>query len=170
MSFPVATRSQILRKEQILSDLIETRQNILAETLSLSNEQQDQVFLGIWSVKDMLAHLIGWDHTNLDAVQRVLEGQAPTFYEHHDRDWHSYNAMLVKKYKKKSASKLLVSAGASQEKLIKYLQTIPPEYFNKDFGVRFRGYKVTIQRLLEAETKDEQTHLQQMIDFFRAST
>jgi hypothetical protein len=36
-------------------------------------------------------------------------------------------------------------------------------------GVRFRGYKVTIQRLLEAELEDEQTHRQQTVDFLRQS-
>jgi hypothetical protein len=76
--------------------------------------------------------------------------------------------MLVKKYKKSSSKELLTSMKASQDKLIGLLQTVPPEDFNRDFGVRFRGYKVTIQRLLEAETKDEQTHLGQMIDFFKA--
>jgi hypothetical protein len=55
----------------------------------------------------------------------------------------------------------------SQEKLIEFLQTVQSENFNKDFGVRFRGYKVTIQRLLEAEIKDEQTHLQQIADSFQ---
>jgi len=163
------TRSQILRKDQILSGLIETRQNILAEAAELSDAQRDQVFLGIWSVKDLLAHLIGWDHTNLEAVKSVSKGQTPSFYEHRDRDWQIYNAMLVKKYKKDSFQELLEAVKDSQEKLIAFLQTIPPEYFNKDFGVRFRGYKVTIQRLLEAETKDEQAHLQQIIDFSKES-
>jgi hypothetical protein len=53
--------------------------------------------------------------------------------------------------------------------LLEFLNTIPAENFNKDFGVRFRGYRVTIQRLLEAEQKDEETHLQQIMDFFRGS-
>jgi hypothetical protein len=163
------TRSQILRKEQVLSDLIETRQNVLAEAASLSIEQQNQIFLGSWSVKDVLAHLIGWDHTNLDAVKHVLEGQVPAFYGHHDRDWRTYNAMLVKKYKRDSIQELLERAQASQEKLIRFLQTISPENFNRDFGVRFRGYKVTIQRVLEAEAKDEQIHHKQIADFFKES-
>ena len=166
----MTTRSQILRKEQILSDLTETRQEILVEASSLSNEQQDQVFLGTWSVKDLLAHLIGWDHTNLDAAKSVLERRLPAFYEHYDREWQLYNAMLVKKYKKKSTRDLITNATASQAELIEFLQTIPPEYFNQDFGVRFRGYKVTIQRLLEAETEDERTHLEQIRDYFRALT
>lgn len=55
----------------------------------------------------------------------------------------------------------------SQKELMQFLQTIPPENFNKDFGVRFRGDKVTIQRLLEAEASDEQTHFQQIVDFFK---
>lgn len=163
------TKSQILRKDQVLSALVETRQDILAATSGLSEAQQHQVFLGIWSIKDLLAHLIGWDETNLHAVESILAGQVPSFYEHRDRDWQTYNAMLVKKHKKGSFKELLATMKASQEKLIEFLKTIPPEHFNKDFGVRFRGYRVTIQRLLEAEWKDEQTHLQQIVDFFKVS-
>jgi hypothetical protein len=165
----MATRVQILRKEQVLSDLSETRQNILAELSQLSEGQSDQIFLGIWSVKDLLAHFIGWDKTNLRAVKSILKGQVPSFYEHRDHEWQTYNAMLVKKYIRGSCQELLATARESQERLIEFLQTVLPENFNKDFGVRFRGYKVTIQRLLEAEVKDEQTHFQQIVDFFKES-
>lgn len=163
------TQSQILRQDKILSSLVETRQNILAEISTLSKEERNQVFLGIWSVEDLLAHIIGWDYTNLEAIKSIQVGQIPAFYEHYDREWQTYNAMLVKKYKKNSSQELLTRVKVSHEKLIRFLQTIPPEHFNKDFGVRFRGYHVTIQRLLEAEIKDEQTHLQQIINFFKAS-
>jgi uncharacterized damage-inducible protein DinB len=161
------TKSQTLRKDQILAALVETRQSILSKVSGLSDEQREQVFLGIWSIKDLLAHLIGWDHTNLDAAKSVLEGQIPAFYEQRDPDWRTYNAILVKKNKKGSIQELLVKARDSQQRLIEFLQTIPPENFNKDFGVRFRGYRVTVQRLLEAERGDEQTHLQQIIDYFK---
>jgi hypothetical protein len=164
------TKSQTLRKEQILTKWLQTRQRILAEASRLSEKQRDQVFLGIWSIKDLLAHLTGWDRTNMDAVKSVLEGQVPTFYNHHDRDWQTYNALLVREYKRDSFKELLTLLKESQEQLVEFLKTIPPETFNKDFGVRFRGYKVTVQRLLEAETEDEQTHLQQIIDFFGTPT
>jgi len=163
------TKSQILTKNQILSGLVETRQNILAEASRLSDAEKDYIFLGIWSIKDLLAHLIGWDHTNLDAVKSVLEGKLPSFYEYRDHDWQTYNAILIKKYKKDSFKELLSTMKDSQENLIEFLRTILPENFNKDVGLRFRGYKVTIQRLLEAEVKDEQTHLQQMTEFFKES-
>lgn len=163
------TQSQILRKEQVLSGLLKTRQAILAEAANLSDEQQIQVFLGIWSIKDLLAHLIGWDSTNLKAVRSVLNGKVPDFYKHHGREWQEYNALLVKKYKKDSFKELLADARESQERLLDFLTTIPPEKFSKDFGVRFRSYKVTVQRLLEAELVDEKTHLHQIIRFFKGS-
>jgi hypothetical protein len=85
---------------------------------------------------------------------------------HRDRD-ETYNAMLVRKHKKGTFRELIAEARASQECLLEFLNTVPPENFNKDFGVRFRGYKVTVQRLLEAERGDEQTHLQQIMNCFK---
>jgi hypothetical protein len=50
--------------------------------------------------------------------------------------------------------------------LIEYLETVPAEAFEGDFGVRSgRGTKVTIARLLEAELKDGQEHLEQIRAF-----
>jgi len=165
----MATRSQLLRRDQILAALVEIRQNIVVEASGLSDEEQEQVFLGIWSIRHLLAHLTGWDHTNLDAVKSVLDERVPAFYQHRDGDWQTYNAILVKKYGKDSFKELIASVKTSHKKLIEFLQTIPPENFNKDFGVRFRGYKVTIQRLLAADARDEQVHYRQIADFFKDS-
>ena len=163
----MATKSQILRKDQTISNLLEARRNILAVVSKLSTAQRNLVFLGIWSIKDLLAHLIGWDYTNVEAIKSVLDGQLPSFYKHKDKDWQTYNAMLVNRYKRDSSKELLAAVKESQKELIDFVQTIPPEHFNKDFGVRFRGYKVTVQRLLEADTKDVRTHREQIVSFFK---
>jgi hypothetical protein len=161
------TKSQLLRKEQILSELIGARQNIVHEASRISEKDRNRTFLGIWTLKDLLAHLAGWDHTNIEAVKAVLAGRLPAFYAHRDPDWRTYNSILVAKYKRDSFRELIVLLNDSHDKLIEFLKTVPAESFNKDFGVRFRGYKVTIRRLLESETKDEQTHCQQIKDFFQ---
>ena len=165
----MATQSQIRRKEGLLSGLIEVRQKILQEVIPISDEERDQPFLGIWSIKDMLAHLAGWDYANLEGVRAVLVGMLPPFYSYHDRDWKKYNAILVAKYKQDSFPELMELLSISQRALTEFLGTVPAEAFNKDFGVRFRGYKVTVQRLLEAETRDEQIHYQQIQDYFEES-
>jgi len=159
------TEAQI-KKEQLLAKLEEIRASILAEASALSAEKQNKVFLGIWSIKDLLAHLAGWDYTNMEAASYVLAGKLPPFYAHHDRDWAKYNAMLVAKHKRDDIEELLRLVKDTQRQLLEYIQTVQLSAFNKDFGVRFRGYKVTIQKLLEAEIKDEQVHCQQILDFF----
>ena len=162
----MTSKTQV-HKEEVILALVKTRQNILNSVSTLLKPEREQVFLGIWSVKDLLAHLAGWDFTNADAVSSVLAGKLPSFYEFHDHDWQTYNAMLVAKYRRNSFKELLASVKNSHKKLIKILGSVPSEDFNKDFGVRFRGYKVTVQRLLEAEAKDEQVHCRQMVDFFK---
>ena len=154
------------KKELVISELKKARSNILTEVVALSTKQRNTIFLGVWSVKDLLAHLAGWDFTNIDAVRSLLTGKLPSFYEYRDRDWQTYNAMLVGKYKGNLFRELLATVKKSQKELIEFLQPIPPEYFGKDFDIRFRGYKVTILRLLEADIKDGQVHYQQIVDFF----
>ena len=88
------------KKDEVISGLVEARACILAAATQLPVEKQDQVFLGTWSVKDLLAHLMGWDFTNVEASQEILECKLPSFYAHHDRDWRTYNAGLVERYKK----------------------------------------------------------------------
>ena len=153
------------KKDRIISELVETRSKILDAASSLSPEQRDEVFLGIWSVKDLLAHLVGWDFANMEAAKQVLVGKLPGFYADYDRDWKSYNARLVAEHKRDSFAELLSLVEESHQKLIDLLEMIPAEEFHKDRGVRFRGYKVTIARLLQAEIDDEKTHHTQIREF-----
>ena len=47
------------RKEEIIAGLIAARGKILEVAEALPAEKQDEVFLGVWSLKDLLAHLVG---------------------------------------------------------------------------------------------------------------
>ena len=70
------------------------------------------------------------------------------------------------KYKRDDFDELLASVHDSHRQLIAYLESVPAEAFERDFGVRSRrGTRVTIARLLQAEWKDEQKHLEQIQNF-----
>jgi hypothetical protein len=153
------------KKDKIIAGLVEARGKILDAASSLSPADQDRVFLGVWSVKDLLAHLVGWDLANMEAAQAILAGELPGFYAHYDRDWRTYNARLVAEYKREDFADLLASVEDSHQKLIGFLETIPAEEFDRDKGVRFKGYKVTIARLLQTEIDDEKTHHMQVDEF-----
>jgi hypothetical protein len=152
-------------KDEIISALIQARRKILDVAYAVPPDRRDEVFLGIWSVQDLLAHLIGWDYTNKDAARSILEGELPYFYEYRDRDWASYNALLVHRHKKGHYAELLNAVETSHAALTGFLATVPAEEFDKDHGVRFKRYKVTISRLLEAEAEDEEEHHRQIKEF-----
>jgi len=67
-------------KQDLLSTLLETRTAALQAASGLSSTAQDTVFLGAWSVKDLIAHLIGWDFANLAAAMDIQAGKLPEFY------------------------------------------------------------------------------------------
>ena len=114
----------------------------------------------------MIAHLIGWDYANLAAAKDIQAGKLPEFYAHYDKDWKTFNAELVAKYKRDDFEELSALSRDSQGQLIAYLESVPAEAFEKDFGVRTgRNYKVTIARLMQAELKDGQEHLEQIQEF-----
>jgi hypothetical protein len=153
------------RKAQLLDDLDRVRNDLLSAATSLPPEKRSEVFLGVWNVHDLIAHLIGWDYTNIQAAKDILADQLPQFYAHHDRDWQTYNAQLVREYAKDNWDDLLAGAADSHAKLLSFLKAIPAEEFDKDRGIRFRGWKVTIARLLQAEAEDEATHAAQVAAF-----
>jgi hypothetical protein len=160
----VADKAQA-RKDEIISALIQARRNILDAAYTLPPERRGEVFLGVWSVKDLLAHLVGWDYTNRDAVKSILDGELPQFYSHHDRDWATYNAFLVKRYKTEKYAELLYAVETSHRALMNLLATVPADEFDEDRGVRYKRYKVTIARLLQSEADDEEEHARQMEAF-----
>lgn len=153
------------RKDGIISALRAARRKILDVAYCLPPDRRDEVFLGTWSVEALLAHLVGWDYTNRDAVKSILEGELPYFYDYRDRDWATYNALLVGRHKKGHYAELLNAVESSHRALTDFLATVPAGEFDKDQGVRYRGYRVTIARLLQAEAEDEEEHARQIEEF-----
>lgn len=155
-------------RDQTLSGLITAREKLLELSRSLPQEKRDEIFLGIWSTKDLLAHLGGWDFANIDSVNDIRAGRAPRVFQHYDEDWASFNAQLVKQHKLEDWNELLAAVQDSHQALVNFLKQLPPGDFEKDFGIRSpRGRNITIAVHLQAEIDDEQTHYQQMIDWLK---
>jgi hypothetical protein len=150
---------------ELISEFVATRRQIVDLASSLAPPQQDAVFLGVWSVKDLLAHFVGWDYANMEAVEAIRAGRLPAFYAQADCDWAIFNAGLVAEYGQGDFADLLASAEASHGELVGLLKAIPLEEFDKDFGVRYKGYRVTIARTIRSELRDEKRHFKQLKEF-----
>ncbi len=166
MALPDGTLAE-KRKAHLISKLARARGGLLDRARSLPPSKQSRIFLGVWSPRHILAHLIGWDWTNLQAVSELRRHKVPSFYKYHDKDWASYNSKLVPRHNRGSFHQLLTSAQKSHARLLAKLRTVPAEDIVEDRGIRFRGWTVTIERLLEAEAEDERTHNRQLQGLLR---
>ncbi len=153
------------KKEALITGLVDARQSILAAVRELPADQAEVVFLGTWCVKDLLAHMIGWDFTNLEAIQEIWSGKAPEFFQYYDKDWRSFNARLVTMYRKEALDLLLEDVEASHRQLIRCLQTLSAEVVVNGKAKSVKGRTVTIRNLLQAEAKDERVHAEQVRAF-----
>lgn len=154
------------RKEKIISGLIEVRGKILAKVSNLPPEKQDEVFLGIWTIKDFLAHLVGWDYTNIEAIEEIRVGQSPSVNNHWDPDWASYNSQLVQNYKCDDYNEMLGKIKSSHKALIRHIELLPAQHIDKDFGIRSaKGRNITVDFFLQYEIEDEERHYDQICNW-----
>lgn len=149
-------------KLKLIEDLLSARGELLDTIQVLTPEQRDQPLIGEWSVKDLIAHLVGWDITNLKAVQEILAGRRPTFFQYYDKDWRSYNAQLVSRYKVEPFADLVSAVEASHQEFIAFLEACSAEEIAQGKARTSSGRTITIRNLLRAEADDERQHALQV--------
>ena len=159
-------KSQEDKKRELIDGILIARSSILDLVQRLSPEQLNVAFLGEWSVKDLVAHLAGWDITNLQAIQEISQGIYPSFFEYYDKDWRTYNARLVAAHKVEPFEALLVKLDDSHRRLVTHLESLPASVILNGKASRANGRSVTIRNLLKAEAVDEREHAMQIREFF----
>jgi hypothetical protein len=162
---PIMESSPPKKKTAIVQDLKDVRRQIIETILSTPEEKMDQPFLGIWTLKDLLAQLVGWDISNLDAIKNLLTGQLPAFFLYVDKDWQEYNAQLAERYREQDFQVLLQALIDSHIRLLEFVEGLPDEVFEDHHGVEYKGNQITISRLLEIEAQDERARLSLMRAF-----
>lgn len=152
-------------KDALIEAMIDARSSLLAIVSTLPVEQLDAPCIGTWCAKDLLAHLVGWDITNLQAVREILAGQRPGFLRHYDKDWQTYNAQLVATYRIEPFKALLAEVHDSHSQLVMFLRSLPTQVIVKGKSPSGQGRTVTIRNLLAAEADDERKHAAQLEAF-----
>jgi len=123
------------QKRELVDELAVARRSLLETVGAFPAERLDEVFLGTWSVKDLLAHLVGWDTTNLQAIQEILAGQYPTFFN-----------ILT------GIGKATTPGWWSNTRKIRL----------RSCWRRWKGRTITIRNLLRAEASDERQYANQI--------
>jgi hypothetical protein len=124
-------------------------------------ELRRKPFVGKWSLHEVVAHLIGWDKTNVSTVDSILAGRLPAFYERFEPNWESLNDDLVAENLNDDWDALMTTLEASQAAALAKMRSVPPDELTKP-GPLWRKRQVTIAGVIRAATRDEHEHLGQV--------
>lgn len=124
-------------------------------------------FVGHWNLMDVLAHLVGWDYTNVNAIEALKAGSVPDFYRQYDPGWASYNRQLIDRYGAADWDDLQAALAQSQAAVTQMLGLLTEEDLTKELSEpeRFRRRPITIAGILQAAIRDEREHTRQIREF-----
>jgi hypothetical protein len=117
-----------------------------------------------WSPRDVVAHLIGWNRHAIQGSEQILKGELPFYDVEPGENYSEVNAELVRTYSSTNRLELLTELRASGSELGRFLRSVRPEDWKRDFGVRHRGVCVTIRDTVEELIVDYSHHQSQIED------
>jgi len=94
-------------KDDLLQRLDAERAAFKQALAGLSEEEMTHVWLGSWSVKQILAHVAGWQREMKPALDRVSRGERPTPEGTDYSDVQPWNEGFVERQKELSVAELL---------------------------------------------------------------
>jgi len=121
-----------------------------------------------WAPRDVLAHMIGWMRYTVAGSQQIQQGQLPFFFADPGEDWSHVNAVLVQTLSITQRESLLAELEAASRELERFLLALDPADWDRDFGVQYKGYTITIQNSVEALVEDFTDHGRQIAEWAEA--
>lgn len=124
-------------------------------------DKRETVLFDQWSLKDILAHILGWHQLFLSNLDNLQKNNLPT-------DWgkiDDFNHQSVSRFHSQSFSSIYQNLLNTDRELINKLLSLTPEDWQKKFWPN-RTY--TPQKILEIEIKHYlKTHLPQIKKFLK---
>ena len=166
MTTPASKRKTDI--EGLIGRFDATRRALIEASEAVAPALRDVPFVGVWDLKDVIAHTIGWDRTNVEALPDFAAGRLPAFFAAYDDDWAACNAALVARYRVADWDALLASLRAAQAAFVTALGALPDSALD---NVTLWGEKrISLRGMLRAVDQDEREHVRQIRDFVRERT
>ncbi len=151
--------------QEALIPLKKANQNFIGVILLLA----DELFLTSMdgrAPRDVLAHLIGWNHLMIEASSSILAGQAPDYYVDTPNDYSTINAGFTVKYSSNSKQELLSELRSTLANFEAFILALPEEEMLADHGVRhYSGSPTTVSKINASLAGDYESHPNQITEW-----
>ena len=116
-------------KQELLNQAAREYRAFHESLQGLNEEHLNEVWLGTWSIKDIVAHIVGWHSEMGPALERIARGERPVPEGVSYDDVDAWNAKFVAARRGAEAADLLLELDKSHERFMHQADAVPEERF-----------------------------------------
>ena len=116
-------------KEELLNTAAREYKAFHEALRGLNEEHMTEVWLGTWSIRDIIAHIVGWHHEMAPALQRIARGERPIPDGVSYEDVDVWNARFAAAKKDAEVADVLLDLDKSHEDFLHAAAAVPEERF-----------------------------------------
>jgi len=139
----------------------------LAKCVSSLPEESFLENLKKWSLRDIVAHLVGWNRYITAGSIQIMRGELPFYDDDPGENFCNVNAELIREHSTKNREKLLEELLSTADGLKQFLESLDTKDWDHDFGVRHNGQIITIKNTVDELIADYLHHTVQIKDWAR---
>jgi hypothetical protein len=95
----------------------------------LNEDHMAEVWLGTWSIREIVAHMVGWHREMTPVLERLARGERPVAPGVSYDDVDAWNAKFVAARRGAEAADLLLELDKSHERFMHQADAVPEERF-----------------------------------------
>src|SRR5215207_8005522 len=136
-----------------------TRMELLVAQLSVAEINQPGA-VGVWSVKDVLAHIAYWERYAVDTLHAIARGETPNLVA--DDETERNNASVVAQYYQRSLSAVISDWQQAREDLLDAIENLEDADLNDPDRFPWSDGRSLLDRLAGNSFGHEQEHIEQI--------
>ncbi|MCP4724458.1 MAG: DinB family protein [bacterium] len=130
--------------------------------ISLNQELYLKKINDRWSPRDIIAHLAGWNRHIIKGCRQIINGELPFYDIDPGENYCNVNAVLIREYSSEDKQELIKTISETAQELAQFLQSIEPDTWDRDFGVKHAEQIITIRDTVDELIEDYVIHTRQI--------
>jgi hypothetical protein len=116
-------------KEELLNEAAREYQALHEALQGLNETQMTEVWLGTWSVRDIVAHIAGWHQEMIPALERLARGERPVPEGVSYDDVDGWNARFAAAWRATPVADVLLELDRTHEAFLRAADAVPGDRF-----------------------------------------
>jgi hypothetical protein len=122
-------------RQSLLDEIARGYTDVQEAMQGLSDDQLETVFYDQWSVKEIVAHMLGWEREMTEALRRIARGERPTPEGVDYSNADEWNAKFATAAQGRSASAVIADWGQVHSGFVEALAAVPDDRFGEGKSV-----------------------------------